>query len=53
MLMMCVYIIILSHTVIICQEKYASELIEYPYDALWVFNLTMKGTADSGWKKID
>ena len=35
------------------KEKYASELIEYPYDALWVFNLTMKGTADSGWEKID
>lgn len=35
------------------KQKYALQIIEYPYDALWVYNLYMYGTSGSGWKKVE
>ena len=33
-------------------QKYATQVIEYPYDALWVYDLFMNGTSGSSWEKI-
>lgn len=33
-------------------QKYATQVIEYPYDALWVYDLFMNGTSGSEWEKV-
>lgn len=34
------------------KQEYAIQVIEYPYDALWVYDLFMNGTNGSGWEKV-
>lgn len=34
------------------KQKYAMQIIEYPYDAVWVYNLFMNGTSGSNWEKL-
>ncbi len=34
------------------KQKYALQIIEYPYDALWVYDLFMNGTSRSEWEKV-
>lgn len=34
------------------KRKYAVQLTEYPYDAVWVYNLHAYGTSGSKWEKV-
>lgn len=34
------------------RQKYALQVIEYPYDATWVYNVTVNGASGSDWEKI-
>lgn len=34
------------------KQKYATQVIEYPYDALWVYDLFVNGTSGSEWEKV-
>lgn len=34
------------------QQKYAKEIVNYPYDVFWVYNLVMHGPEASDWEKI-
>lgn len=34
------------------KQKYAIQAIEYPYDAVWVYDLFMNGTSGSEWEKV-
>lgn len=34
------------------KQKYAAQIIEYSYDAFWVYDLFMNGTNGSGWEKV-
>lgn len=34
------------------KQKYAAQVIGYPYDALWVYDLFMNGTNESEWEKV-
>lgn len=34
------------------KQEYAIQVIEYPYDALWVYDLFMNGTSGSEWEKV-
>lgn len=34
------------------KQKFAKQAVEYPYDALWVYDLHMNGTSKSEWKKV-
>ena len=34
------------------KQKYALQTVEYPYDALWVYDLHMNGTSGSEWEKV-
>lgn len=35
------------------KQKYASEIVDYPYDVFWVYNLYMYGTSESGCEKVE
>lgn len=34
------------------KQKYAVQIIEYPYDAMWVYDLFANGTSGSKWEKV-
>lgn len=34
------------------KREYAEQLLDYPYDAMWVYNLLINGTDESSWEKI-
>lgn len=34
------------------RQKYATRIIEYPYDAIWVYSVIANGTSGKEWKKV-